>query len=118
MRNPRKKNNRSNELSSCQVYAIRLLPSVLTNPKFTAANPNYRPGATLYYIGMTSLPPAERLAQHTAGINASQVAHRHLAELDMSVVPIRKPTLRTWALQHERQLATDLRAQGFGVWQA
>lgn len=117
MKNPRK-NNRSNELSSCQVYAIRLRPSVLTNPKFTAANPNYKPGANCYYVGMTSLLPAARLAQHQSGINASQVAHRHLDGLDMSVVPVRKPTLRTWAFKHEQQLAKDLRAQGLGVWQA
>ena len=120
MNNPRKrtKATRSNELSTCQVYAIRLSPSVLADPKFKAANPGYRPNAACYFIGMSSLPPAERVAQHWAGINASKVAHRHLLALDMAVVPTRKPTLRTWALKHERQLAKDLRAQGLGIWQA
>ena len=109
----------SNESKTCQVYAIRLRKSVLNNQKFVDANPGYRTGYPLYYVGMTSLDPVERHAQHAGGvINASKIASPHMADLDMSVVTVRKPTLRTWVLKHERQLAQDLRAKGCGVWQA
>lgn len=94
------------ESRTCQVYAIRLKKSVLNNPKFRAANPNYIAGYPCYYVGMTSLPPHKRFAQHVAGkVNASTLVHAHCGELEMSIVPVRKPTLRTWAMKLERNLA-------------
>ena len=108
----------SNESKTCQVYAIRLRKSVLNNQKFVDANPHYQTGYPLLYIGMTSLPPAERHAQHAAGINASKIAGPHMGDIDMAVVPLRKPTRRTWAMKLERDLATSLRSKGCGIWQA
>lgn len=118
--NTRRKSLRpsSNEATTCQVYAIRLRRSVLNNQRFVDANPNYRTGYPLVYVGMTSLSLAERHAQHAAGINASTIAGKHMGELAMELVPLRKPTRRTWAMKHERELAAHLRSKGCGVWQA
>jgi hypothetical protein len=109
----------STESWQCRLYAIRLDPSVLQDPAFLAMNPGYVPGYPLCYVGMTSLTPEERFRQHSGGkINASRIAHQYGRELSMNLVPNRKPTRRTWVLKHERNLARELRAKGYGVWQA
>lgn len=103
----------------CRLYAILLDPSVLQDPAFLAKNPGYLPGSPLLYLGMTSLTPEERFSQHRGGkVNASRIAHQYGCELSMDIVPDRKPTRRTWVLKQERNFARELRAKGYGVWQA
>lgn len=89
------------------------------DPAFIAKNPQYVPGSPAYYVGMTSLSPEERFLEHKHGIkNVSRIAHEFGRCLRMDLVPDRKPTRRKWAMNFEKRVARDLRAKGFGAWQA
>lgn len=106
------------EATNCVVYAIDLDRSVIQDPKFKQANPGYVDGKPCVYIGMTSLDVSERYAQHISGTNSSRIAKQWGRGLLTGVVTPRKPTLRRWAMKHERSTARQLRASGYGVWQA
>jgi hypothetical protein len=107
------------EAWTCILYAIELDLKVLRDRDFLAANPRYRAGMLCLYLGMTSLSAEERFRQHTRGIkNVSRIAHDFGQKLRQDMVPVRKPTRRTWVLKHEKTLAWQLRAQGYGIWQA
>ena len=106
------------EATTCVVYAIDLDESVLEDPDFRKANPRYIAGKPCVYIGMTSLTIRERYTQHLGGINSSRIARNWGRRLLPDLVTTRKPTLRRWALKHERLTARQLRARGYGVWQA
>ena len=109
----------SNESWNCVVYAIELDPSVAMEPAFAAKNPNRSPGKACFYIGMTSLSPEDRFAQHLSGSkNVSRIAHEYGQKLRMDVVENNKPTRRTRALVRENRIANQLRSQGFGAWKA
>ncbi len=104
---------------TCVVYAIELHLSVLLDSAFLAANPRYVAGMPCFYIGMTSLSPEERYLQHTLGTkNVARIPHIYGRNLHQDIVPQRKPTRRTWAMRYEKTLAWQLRARGFGIWQA
>lgn len=106
------------EATTCVVYAIELDKSVLQDPKFKEKNPNYINGKPCVYIGMTSLDVGERYTQHLSGINSSRIAKHWGRGLISDLVTPRKPTLRRWAIKQERSTARQLRASGYGVWQA
>ena len=107
----------SSESFNCILYAIELDPSAMEDPAFRAKNPDWIPGMPLVYVGMTSLSAEERCEQHLRGTtNVSRIAHQYGRRLRMDLVPIRKPTRRTWAMKLEARLARDLRARGFGAW--
>jgi len=107
----------SNESAHCVVYTIELDSSVAREPAFAAKNPRHVPGKPCFYVGMTTLRPEERFAQHISGSkNASRIAHEFGKKLRMDIVENNKPTLRTWALEREKRVANKLRSQGFGAW--
>ncbi len=107
------------ESSDCGVYAIELNQSVLLEPSFVARNPRYVAGRACIYVGMSSLAPEVRAAQHLQGTkNVSRLAHTYGIRLRMDLVRNLKRVRRTWAMQYEKRLAKDLRSQGYGVWQA
>ena len=102
------------------IYLVELDPSVAADPVFQRANPRYVSGAACYYAGSTSQDPEARFHEHMSGTrNASRIAHRFGRILRMDLVPSagkRFPRVR--ALKEEVRLARELRAKGFGVWQA
>lgn len=102
------------------LYVIELDPNVALDSAFKSANPNHVSGMPSFYVGSTSLTPQERFDQHTSGRkNASRIAYRYGRKLRMDLVPSQGNKLpRAWALKAEARLARELRAQGYGVWQA
>lgn len=109
---------RPNEAPNCRVYVIELHQNIIDDPKFLNANPNYRFGRPCVYVGMTSLTPEERFAEHTSqGKNSSAIAASG-RRLRMDLVDYQKPIRRTFAFAREKRLANELRAKGYGVWQA
>lgn len=101
------------------LYLIELDPRAAWDAAFMAANPHYVTGMMCFYVGSTSLAPSDRFDQHITGSkNASRIAHRYGTQLRMDLVPASKPLPRKWALKAEARLARDLRAKGFGAWQA
>ncbi len=107
------------EAPDCGVYALELDDSVLSESSFIARNPGYIAGKPCVYVGMSSLSPEERAAQHLEGTkNVSRLAHTYGLGLRMDLVGDVKRVRRNWALQDEKRLARSLRSRGYGVWQA
>lgn len=105
------------ESSTCVVYAVELDPSVVKEPEFLKKNPRWNPDKPAFYVGMTSLSPQERFEQHHSGSkNPSRIAHEYGLSLRMDVVTDKRVTRRKWAMEGERRLVRNLRAQGFGAW--
>lgn len=104
------------------IYLVELDPSVTQDPAFQKANPHLIPGlpSANFYCGSSSQRPRQRYIEHvTGGKNASRIAHRYGLRLRMDLVPdAGKRMPRERALKAEVRLARELRAKGFGVWQA
>ena len=99
---------------------MELDPSVATDLVFQRANPRYVPGLPCFYAGSTSQTPEARFNEHkSGGRNASRIAHGFVKKLRMDLVSSAgKRFPRERALKEEVRLARELRAKGFGVWQA
>jgi len=108
-----------------RVYVIELSKKVFTeNRKFREANPQFNGVLQCLYVGMTSKKPKERFEQHKSG-HVNKKGHKLSANivekyglylrgsLFQHIDPV---TTRIEALQIEKQLALELRRQGYAVW--
>jgi len=99
------------------IYVIRLDDIVLTRPKFVARDPDYRKGKPCYYVGSSIYKPAVRFAKHKAGERAS----RWVKDYGLWVAKRKCKRIRVTTGSEryvvERAYATELRRQGYGVWQ-
>lgn len=102
------------------LYLVELDPDIMSNLVFQRANPRYVLGMPCFYAGSTSQTPEARFREHkSGGRNASRVVHGFCENLRMDLVPSAgKRFPRERALKEEVRLARELRAKGFGVWQA
>jgi hypothetical protein len=102
------------------IYLVELDPRAALDPVFLKANPRYLPGLACFYAGSSSQRPEDRFVEHvTGGRNASRIAHRYGQRLRMDLVPdAGKRMTRERAIKAEVRLARELRAKGYGVWQA
>lgn len=106
------------------VYAIKLKDSVLNDETFMDANSKYKSSKGCYYVGQSSKTPEVRARIHrTRGESKkgfkifSKICHDHYHGLEPTIFEHLNPIgSRDLAKQAERQLAKELRAQGFGVW--
>ena len=80
-----------------------------------AENPARDPKKPCVYVGMTGLTPAERFANHKAGIKAAYVAKRYGIRLLPELFVHLNPMPYDAALQMEKDLAEDLRRAGYTV---
>lgn len=99
------------------IYVIRLKRSVLEDKRFCGRNPGCDRAKTSLYVGVTAMPPEERLAQHLSGYRSSRWVRKYGKSLFV------EKTRRTYkgsrrAEELERQIAGELRAKGHAVWQA
>lgn len=100
------------------LYVIRLDDAVLENPKFREENPRYEPGRPCVYVGVTSLTPEERFAQHQRGEMAGKgYVTKYGQYLMRRQYEHRYPVASAEAEDKERELAEFLRRKGFAVWQ-
>jgi hypothetical protein len=99
------------------VYVVELDPSVLGNSKFRSRNPGYVEGKPCVYVGMSGLPPGERFQNHKAGVKANRFVRDYGTGLLPELFACFNPMPFAAAEQMERELADDLRAQGYAVWQ-
>jgi len=109
-----------------QVYVIELSKRVFTeNARFRIANPQFNGVLECLYVGMTSKTPAERFKQHKTGfVNkkgqklSSNIVQKYGIYLRPSLYDhINLKTMtRQQALTMEKNLALDLRRQGYAVW--
>ena len=98
------------------VYVIELDDSVLDERKFAAANPDYDPKLPCIYVGQTGLTAEERFENHRSGHKSSKYVRKYCVRL-LPQLYEHLPAM-TWedSKAMERQLAEDLRAEGYAVW--
>jgi hypothetical protein len=97
------------------VYVVLLAAHALRDPRVRRANPKRDPGKPCVYVGMTGLTPEERFQNHKAGIKAARVVQRHGVRLMPELFACLNPMPFEAAATMERDLAEDLRSQGYTV---
>lgn len=97
------------------VYVVLLDPAVLKLRKIRAVNPTRQKGKPCVYVGMTGLNPDERFANHKAGVKAARIVQRYGLRLLPELYEVFNPMPFDVAAQMEKELAEDLRAQGYTV---
>lgn len=100
------------------VYVVELSKEVLREVKFLRANPRYRSGKPCVYVGMTGLDPDIRFDKHKAGIQANRYVQKYGLQLLPDLYEAYNPMPYEDARTREVELGIELRAAGFGVWQA
>lgn len=97
------------------VYVVLLGPEVASIRKVLRENPGRDPSKPCVYVGMTGLTPEERFANHKAGIKCAWVVKRFGLRLLPELFACFNPMPFEAAAQMEKELAEDLRAQGYTV---
>ena len=107
------------------VYVIELSKRVFTeNRKFREANPQFNGVLECLYVGMTSKTPKERFEQHKTGYRnkkghklSANIVEKYGLYLRGSLFQHIDPLVkRSEALKTEKNLALELRRQGYAVW--
>lgn len=97
------------------VYVVLLSPEAARDRKVRAQNPHAASNKPCVYVGMTGLHPEERFWNHKNGEKAARVVTRFGIRLLPELFAHLNPMPFTAAAQMERELADDLRAQGYTV---
>ena len=97
------------------VYVVLLDPTVGKICAVRAANPDRDRKKACVYVGMTGLKPAERFANHKAGVKAAWVVKRFGLRLLPDFFEHLNPMPFAAAVQMEKDLAEDLRRAGYTV---
>ena len=97
------------------VYVVLLAPAVGKMRKVRAQNPAANPKKPCVYVGLTGLEPAERFANHKAGLKAASLVKRYGLRLLPELYEHLNPMPFEAAAQMERDLADDLRRAGYTV---
>jgi hypothetical protein len=99
------------------VYVVKLHGDIWYEPAFLKQNPQALKHSPAAYVGMTGLNPALRFARHKAGAHANRWVLRYGLGLLPELYEVYNPMPRAAAQDMEIELAWELRAQGWGVWQ-
>ena len=97
------------------VYVIRLNPAVVKHPSILRLNPRRDPSKPCVYVGMTGLPVEHRFENHKHGYKSAWVVKKYGLELMPELFGHLNPMPFEAAVQMEKELAEDLRAQGYTV---
>ena len=97
------------------VYVVLLDPRIARSLKILSANPKRDPAKPCVYVGMTGLTPEERFRNHKQGVKSARVVERHGVKLLPQLYACFNPMPFEAAAQMERDLAEDLRNQGYTV---
>lgn len=107
------------------IYVIELSKRVFTeNAKFRNANPQFNGVLQCLYVGMTSKTPKQRFEQHKTGYR-NKKGHKLSANIVEKYGLYLRPSLylhidpfltRAEALEAEKEIALELRREGYAVW--
>jgi hypothetical protein len=97
------------------VYVVLLDNGVLRERKVAAANAKRDPKKACVYVGMTGIPPIERFQNHKDGYKASHYVQKYGVRLLPELYEYLNPMPYEAACQMEKDLAEDLREQGYTV---
>jgi hypothetical protein len=97
------------------VYVVLLDSRVLKLRKIRETNPHRDKTMPCVYVGMSGLHPTQRFNNHKSGIKAARVVRQYGIRLLPELYEVFNPMPFEAAAQMERELAEDLRAQGYTV---
>jgi hypothetical protein len=92
-----------------------LKKSVLRERGVVRLNPKRDPGKPCVYVGMTGLPIEHRFENHKHGYKSARVVEKHWVKLMPELYEHLNPMPFEAAAQMEKDLAEDLRAEGYTV---
>ncbi len=117
-RSYRKLKARANTEFHHNVYVVLLAAEAVTDPRVLRANPARKPSESskpCVYVGMTGLSPEERFLNHKQGIKAARIVQKYGIRLLPELYTCFNPMPFEAAAQMEKDLAEDLRQQGYVV---
>ena len=97
------------------VYVVLLESGALKERKVLAANPKRNPTKPCVYVGMTGIPPIERFQNHKDGYKSSKYVREYGVRLLPELYEHLNPMPYGAACQMEKELAEDLREEGYTV---
>jgi hypothetical protein len=97
------------------VYVILLGPGAANDRKLLSENRHRDPAKPCVYVGMTGLTPEERFENHKRGIKSARVVQLYGTRLLPELYEAYNPMPFKAAAEMERDLAQDLRLQGYTV---
>jgi hypothetical protein len=97
------------------VYVVLLDKAALKDKRVLKANPKRDPAKPCVYVGMTGIPPIERFQNHKDGYKASYYVCKYGIKLVPELYDYLNPMPYEAACQMEKDLAEDLREQGYTV---
>ena len=97
------------------VYVILLSPAVLRERGVARLNPKRDRSKPCLYVGMTGLPVDHRFENHKHGYKASRFVRRYGLQLLPELFAHLNPMPFEAAAQMEKDLAEDLRNEGYTV---
>jgi hypothetical protein len=97
------------------VYVILLDDKVAKHPSILRLNPNRDPLKPCIYVGMTGIPVEHRFENHKNGYKSAWVVKKYGVRLMPELYEYLNPMPFEAAAQMEKELAEDLRAEGYTV---
>lgn len=97
------------------VYVILLSADALKDRGLLRRNPHRNPSKPPVYVGMTGLPIDHRFENHRNGYQSARIVKRHGLRLLPELYQHLNPMPFEGAAQMEKDLAEDLRAEGYTV---
>ena len=97
------------------VYVILLDPAVLRHPSILRSNPKRDPAKPCVYVGMTGLLVQDRFENHKKGQKSAWVVKKYGLRLMPELYEYLNLMPFEAAAQMEKDLAEDLRAEGYTV---
>ena len=97
------------------VYVILLDPAAALHRSVLRLNPDRDPAKPCLYVGMTGLAVEERFRNHKNGLKSAWIVKRYGIRLLPELYEYLNPMPYEAAAQMEKDLAADLRADGYTV---
>jgi hypothetical protein len=97
------------------VYVILLDDAVAEHRSILRLNPQRDPRKPCVYVGMTGLPVDHRFQNHKHGYKSAWVVRKYGVRLMAELYEHLNPMPFEAAAQMEKELAEDLRAEGYTV---
>jgi hypothetical protein len=97
------------------VYVVLLSKAALKHLSILRRNPARDPSKPAVYVGMTGLPVDHRFENHKNGYKSARLVRKYGVRLLPELFEHLNPMPYEHAVQMEKDLADDLRAQGYAV---
>ncbi len=97
------------------VYVVLLSKAALKDLSIMRRNPARDPVKPAVYVGMTGLPVDHRFENHKNGYKSARLVRKYGVRLLPELYEHLNPMPYEYAVQMEKDLADDLRAQGYAV---